>query len=1234
MALLQWYPLNGNITNKGSSNISATASGTISYNNNGKIGKCLSNGGLTLSAEGTAEVFNNSEVSIAFWIKPLNTTSGIIFGNDSTGESNNRKFSLYQYPTGNDLHWSWMNDTAGQTFLAGGDSILTGVLPTNVWTHVCVTYSNPTGLIYINGELKATRSGVSTSSTFAYSTSILKASSNRYINDLRIYDHALSQEEIRNLSKGLILQYDSGINSNLAVNSQTNYTYSGFNDSGNSITGAISWVANAGTYNGMTVCKWAPGKNGYNWVGPWFNTNAKFGATFVVGETYTISAYVRSDTPVTFSSSGMGEGQTITGGYYTVGTTWTRVWTTFVATKANHNCCFYAGVTTTTPTGYFYMCGVKVENGSAPTEWTNNSSLSKIQDTSLKGNEGTNYSSKLTSDKKLSLLAIDTQSTGYVKLPQLYFDNAFTICGWVKFTNHVGWARVFDFGTATEGSGYAIGLATSDANGTIAVFGRCGSGTALPDTAVTSAALNTWYHFAITISGTSLKVYWNGVLINSWTTTSAIGGQLYTLNYIGKSNWSADGYSRKQINDFRIYNTELSSTDISDMYNTRAKIDNKGNLYCCKLTNNRYTGALVSFTGVSEISDYNEEYEELEYIEATGSQYIKTGVIGPAIWEYDIQYTNTTKRQLMGHGGNGSEYWGTTDGFYGMSTWSKGSIAVGNRDIFRVENLSSGRKIYIDGVYSHTEGYDTRCESNEAQLFTIAGLSDYCNNCKLWSCKVWQNNILIRDFVPAKRRSDRVIGLLDKIGGKFYISSGSGKFLGRGSAELKTYGGYTKLEYIQSSGTQWIDTGIKVDLDNDKFELHFQANDASGNYFVAGSGWQENGKIWVYNYPSGSRFSCYATDTGGSQREFYGYSGPDAYFHNIIYDKRTLICDGVTTANNKSYTFGTTPYNFSLFNAVNSSGYFAKTKISRFKLWKSGYIVRDMIPVKRTSDGAIGMFDRISQKFFGNSGSGTFVAGPTQGEYTMLIANNIYEGMGASVSPSNLATIKGYKLTLSIGYKATATITRTASPLAGASLTTLSNGAVIYKGDVLQVSYSVSSSNYEVYSAKFNTTNITSSGQSFTVAEDTTISILTENVPRWHTIFQGNYYQPFDQFGTASNMLRMPKDSNGNLVEFVDLTYPVRVDISIDWDYNEVGNTDSTDRYQGEFWYVSSSDYQYVTFESRYWNATLQLQRPRRIGEGGVYKPFIACYRTYDSINVGAGAVTFHKIEQYYAKDD
>ena len=51
-------------------------------------------------------------------------------------------------------------------------------------------------------------------------------------------------------------------------------------------------------------------------------------------------------------------------------------------------------------------------------------------------------------------------------------------------------------------------------------------------------------------------------------------------------------------------------------------------------------------------------------------------------------------------------------------------------------------------------------------------------------------------------------------------------------------------------------------------------------------------------------------------------------------------------------------------------------QVTYFKFWdKTDTLVRDMVPCRRTSDGALGMWDFATQQFFGNAGTGAFTAG-------------------------------------------------------------------------------------------------------------------------------------------------------------------------------------------------------------------------------------------------------------------
>lgn len=179
-----------------------TCTTTPTFVDGGKLGKCLSTGAYQMSAEQTAKVFNNNHLTIAFWVYIDAATGASTPCSVFIGDGYNRKFMIMQYPTVNDLHCSWKNDsTTSNTFIT---SVFEDVLPSYKWTHVAITYENPTAITYINGVEVGRNTGVSNSSTFAYTTPIIGNNTGRRINDFRIYSYALSPQEIKELSKGKI----------------------------------------------------------------------------------------------------------------------------------------------------------------------------------------------------------------------------------------------------------------------------------------------------------------------------------------------------------------------------------------------------------------------------------------------------------------------------------------------------------------------------------------------------------------------------------------------------------------------------------------------------------------------------------------------------------------------------------------------------------------------------------------------------------------------------------------------------------------------------------------------------------------------------------------------------------------------------------------------------------------------------------------------------------------------
>ena len=152
MSLLSWFPFNGDTKDYGTLGLIPSVS-SISYAT-GKIGKCLSNGYLYLTAEQTEKLFHKT-TSISFWLytKKGSGEGNNIIGNQSMGSGNNRKFStwIYSYSTESILHCSWQQDSTpnSETYISTWIS-----MPIEQWNFITLVQDVENNVInlYVNGD--------------------------------------------------------------------------------------------------------------------------------------------------------------------------------------------------------------------------------------------------------------------------------------------------------------------------------------------------------------------------------------------------------------------------------------------------------------------------------------------------------------------------------------------------------------------------------------------------------------------------------------------------------------------------------------------------------------------------------------------------------------------------------------------------------------------------------------------------------------------------------------------------------------------------------------------------------------------------------------------------------------------------------------------------------------------------------------------------------------------------
>lgn len=582
MSLMVWLPLNGDLTNQGLSGEITQITAPV-FVNNGKIGKAMSTGSAKLTAAQASNILNNNQMSFCFWIY-VNAATGdttnraMIFGNGGMGANNNRKFSIFQYPSCNDLHLSWMNDAASTTFIASVDS---GVLPSYQWTHVAITYNNPVCTVYINGNKLVSRNGVSNSSSFAYDTILFSNIPNqaRYLNDFRIYDHALSPKEVKELAKGLVLHYrlagpgqanlTKGNNTYERNSASTDgwFWFSGSNFNckpSTTYTLSIDIDGTISNFHGGSAST-DPAKR---WASMWFYLCKTGTSTNAAGGGY--------DSPINLNSTNYN--------FRKIGPT-RYAWT--YTTPADARSLSIRGNTYSNGTNAIKVkfWNPKIEEGTIATPWCPRSDESiytslgynnNIEyDCSGFKNNGTksgNITWDIDSPRYTTSYKFNTGSD-YIKTNFSAIMNELSISFWVKPSPSNGGYSIIcsNYNNPTGG----LWISTNCEGGSVWAY----RGAYM--TVSGSLANDTWHHCVYTFKDGVSKWYINGeektLSRNTYTGTTLPITDLTIGNSYTGTSWNTKRYGN--LSDFRIYATALSAEDIAELYHSAVIVDNTGKSY-------------------------------------------------------------------------------------------------------------------------------------------------------------------------------------------------------------------------------------------------------------------------------------------------------------------------------------------------------------------------------------------------------------------------------------------------------------------------------------------------------------------------------------------------------------------------------------------------------------------------------------------------------------------------------
>ena len=200
--------------------------------------------------------------------------------------------------------------------------------------------------------------------------------------------------------------------------------------------------------------------------------------------------------------------------------------------------------------------------------------------------------------------------------------------------------------------------------------------------------------------------------------------------------------------------------------------------------------------------------------------------------------------------------------------------------------------------------------------------------------------------------------------------------------------GYKRCEYIEGTGTQFIDLGsIPI---GEKSGFRIRLNITSGTGANAFGGCVPNTSNFAYfglrNGRSGFFTSNYSTSSDNPVAHFgkilYGTDIEYAYKYDNVRSLFSVQINGIETGTSRTFTMPNS--SFALFSFKDASGIIrsaaaevAKMKLMLFEVFSGENIQAKLLPCIRLKDKSAGMYDIVSDTFFGNVGTGSFVAGNT-----------------------------------------------------------------------------------------------------------------------------------------------------------------------------------------------------------------------------------------------------------------
>lgn len=182
-----------------------------------------------------------------------------------------------------------------------------------------------------------------------------------------------------------------------------------------------------------------------------------------------------------------------------------------------------------------------------------------------------------------------------------------------------------------------------------------------------------------------------------------------------------------------------------------------------------------------------------------------------------------------------------------------------------------------------------------------------------------------------------------------------------------TLSDYNVVEYIESTGTQYIDTGLTMEKST-TMRMEISAQLTSNGNWAGVNGYMQH----------------QASLGGGSKGLFVVDYNGNTHIENVYFNNTLKYTQDWTSAysgaKNKVAVIGMGNAENTWWTNISANRYAQVGKWYYIKVYRSGTLLRDYVPCVRNSDGVAGLYDKVENKFYTNSGTGSFGSGAATGD--------------------------------------------------------------------------------------------------------------------------------------------------------------------------------------------------------------------------------------------------------------